>query len=857
MNPHSTSRHLFATLAVVLAGCASGVFCASSSASAFGELTRFGARQEQLPSTGTPLAGGIAGKAKEGPRFGETELPGPEINYAIGVDPSEGNAVFVLDEPKEPEEKEVGGRDTVTRHLRIQKFNPLTKDVEAKVEFTVTSPVNEEESVEEIEFEQFSNIAVDSESGVLYVLSEEPRKWNTNKDVEAPVATTLFAFNTKELGFAPHTTEGVLAGPEALKAESTVAGDALIEPRGIAVDPKTHEVVILAHEDSKGEKEDDIEKPGDHFVLQRVSDEGKLGERYVDKKNFFKASRIPDEYPTSPVATSAGHVLVRFGTEGIAEVPSDFEAATKAETEPTALYTEPQNVVSVAESEVEGEAGGALSLSPEGSLYEPASIVNEAEVLKTKDNGQNWGVAKRSANGSLLGWSGGQSVLISEELAASSKKPNTDECVLQPGPSKEPAMDVAAGANGDVFVLSPAFLEAEDNFVTTMAVIELGPEGKGCPGASGSAVTVSENGIALGAGEAVEAGSSVQLSTKVDQADALETEWTFENQTTHQTTTEKSKPLEFQTEESGLKLLLQQPSLNFKFPAAGQYVVTAKVHTDNLGSEQVESKSLTVTVEPQAGAPAAPKVTRQPANDSVTEPVKATFVAEASGSPKPKVQWQLSTEKSKWTDVPGATTDTLTIESTKVAESGHEYRAVFSNSQGEATSNAATLTVKEKEASSPPPASPPAGGGGSSTTTPIIAVLPHVESKPAAVPDAVVASTTVTVSSSGALAIKVTCPAGETSCIGSVTLRTLTAVSASSGMAGAAKSKRAILTLANGSFSVAGGASQTLKLHLSSTARKLLAHSHTLRVRATLVAHDPAGAQHTGVQTLTLRLAKR
>jgi Immunoglobulin I-set domain len=857
MNPHSTPRHLLATLGVLLAACASSVCCASASASTFGELARFGARQEQLPSTGTPLAGGITGKAKEGPRFGEEELPGPEINYAIGVDPSEGNAVFVLDEPKEPEEKEATGeRDTVTRHLRIQKFNPATKGVEAKVEFAVTSPVNEEESVEEIEYEQFSNIAVDAETGVLYVLSEEPRKWNTNKDEEAPVATTLFAFNTKELGFAPHTTEGVLASSEALKAESTVPGAALIEPRGIAVDPKTHEVIILAHEDSKGEKVDDIGKAGDHFVLQRVSDEGKLGERYVDKKNFFKASRIPDEYPTSPVVTSAGHVLMRFGTEGIAEVPSDFEAATKAETEPTALYTEPQNVVSVAESEVESEAGGALSLSPEGSLYEPASIVNEAEVLKTKDNGQNWGIAKRSTEGPLLGWSGGQSVLLSEELAASSKKPNTDECVLQPGPSKEPAMDVAAGANGDVFVLSPPFLEAEENFVTTMAVIELGPQGKGCPTAAGSAVTVSENGIALGAGEAVEVGSSVQLSTKVDQADALEAEWTFENQTTHEAPiVEKPKPLEFQTEESGLKLLLQEPVLNFKFPTAGQYLVTAKVHTDDLGSEQIEAKAATVTVEPEAGAPAAPKVTRQPANDSVTEPAKATFAAEASGSPKPKVQWQLSTEKGKWTDISGATTDTLTIEGTKTSESGHEYRAVFTNSAGEATSNAATLTVKEKE--TPPPPPPPSPVETPPATTPIVTVLPHTESKAPAVPDAIVASTTVTASSSGVLAIKVTCPTGETSCMGTVTLRTLTAVSARSAKAGAAKSKRAILTLTSGSFSVAGGASQTIKLHLSSTARKLLAHAHTLRVRATLVAHDSAGGQHTGVQTLTLRLAKR
>ncbi len=858
MNLHRTPRHLLATLGVLIA--VGAACCANASASTYGELTRFGARQEQLPDTGTPVSGGIAGKAKEGPRFGEEELPGPEINYAIGVDPSEGNAVFVLDEPKEPEEKYLNGKEeenTVTRHLRIQKFNPATKAVEATREFTITSPPKDEETVEEVEGEEFSNIAIDAETGVLYVLSEERREYNSNKDHEAPVATTLYAFNTKELGFAPHTINGVLANAEALHAESTVAGAPLIEPRGIAVDPTTHEVLIVAHGDFKPEREDNVAKPSDHFVLQRVSDEGKLGQRYIDETNYFKTARVPEEYPNSPVVTSTGHVLVRFGTEGITEVPADFEAATKAKTAPTALYTEPQNVSSVEESESENEAGGALTLSPEGDLFEPSSVVNEAEVLKAKDNGLNWGVAKRTAAGSLLGWSGGQSALISEELAKANKTSNTDECVLQPDTSKEPLMDVAAGSGGDVFVLSPEFLEVEENFVTTAAVIELGPGGKGCPTAAGSSVTLSEDGIALEAGETIEAGTTVQLSTTVDQADALEAEWIIENTATHEITKETPKPLEFVTAESGLKFLLQQPILNFKFTNAGQYVVTAKVHTDDLGSEQVEAKSTPITVEAKAGTPAAPKVTRQPENASVTEPAKATFLAEASGSPKPKVQWQVATEKGKWTDIAGATKISLVIENTKVAESGHEYRAVFTNTVGEEASKPATLTVKEKESTPPPPKEETPTTTTTTSTTPIVSVLPSITTKAPAVPDAVVASTTVTVSSSGVVAIKVSCPSGETTCLGSVTLRTLTAVSASVEKAGAAKAKRAILTLASGSFSVTGGGTQTIKLHLSSTARKLLAHSHTLRVRATLVAHDPAGGKHTGVQVLTLRLAKR
>ena len=99
-------------------------------------------------------------------------------------------------------------------------------------------------------------------------------------------------------------------------------------------------------------------------------------------------------------------------------------------------------------------------------------------------------------------------------------------------------------------------------------------------------------------------------------------------------------------------------------------------------------------------------------------------------------------------------------------------------------------------------------------------------------------------SSSGAFVVKIECPAGETSCTGTITLRTLHAVSAGSS-GGKGKSKPAVLTLAAGSFTVAGGQTKAVTLHLSATARKLLARDHTLSARATIVAHNPAGATHT------------
>jgi PKD repeat protein len=125
---------------------------------------------------------------------------------------------------------------------------------------------------------------------------------------------------------------------------------------------------------------------------------------------------------------------------------------------------------------------------------------------------------------------------------------------------------------------------------------------------------------------------------------------------------------------------------------------------------------------------------------------------------------------------------------------------------------------------------------------------------PAAVPDARLASTALAASASGAVSVRVSCPAGESSCSGTVTLRTLDAVSA--GASRAAKSKKAILTLASGSFTVAAGKVKTVTLHLSAKARALLSRSRVLRTRATIVAHDPAGATHITQTVATLRAPK-
>jgi alpha-tubulin suppressor-like RCC1 family protein len=100
-----------------------------------------------------------------------------------------------------------------------------------------------------------------------------------------------------------------------------------------------------------------------------------------------------------------------------------------------------------------------------------------------------------------------------------------------------------------------------------------------------------------------------------------------------------------------------------------------------------------------AAAPAVteakPKVTVQPASVIVEEGQSAVFEAAASGVPAPTVQWEISTNgANSWSPVAGANEDRFTIASAKTSENGDDYRAVFSNSGGSATSKTVTLIVR-------------------------------------------------------------------------------------------------------------------------------------------------------------------
>lgn len=135
--------------------------------------------------------------------------------------------------------------------------------------------------------------------------------------------------------------------------------------------------------------------------------------------------------------------------------------------------------------------------------------------------------------------------------------------------------------------------------------------------------------------------------------------------------------------------------------AGGDYSLGFAVY-DNATSTIKYESFLYITVTAGTGdwtystpAPAAtaPAITTQPADKTVLPGQSAVFTAAASGSPAPTVKWQSSTDGTTWSDVAGATSDTLTVSNVQLAQSGTKYQAVYTNSAGTATTSAATLTV--------------------------------------------------------------------------------------------------------------------------------------------------------------------
>ena len=114
------------------------------------------------------------------------------------------------------------------------------------------------------------------------------------------------------------------------------------------------------------------------------------------------------------------------------------------------------------------------------------------------------------------------------------------------------------------------------------------------------------------------------------------------------------------------------------------------VFTNSVSSATSSSALLTVNN--------APLVTSNPVNLSRNIGQTATFSSAATGTPTPTAQWQKSTNNgATFTNIVGETSTTLSF-TVALVDNGSQYRTVFSNTCGTATTSAATLSVNTQPA---------------------------------------------------------------------------------------------------------------------------------------------------------------
>jgi hypothetical protein len=87
-----------------------------------------------------------------------------------------------------------------------------------------------------------------------------------------------------------------------------------------------------------------------------------------------------------------------------------------------------------------------------------------------------------------------------------------------------------------------------------------------------------------------------------------------------------------------------------------------------------------------------PTITSQPVRQTVYDGQTATFIAAATGNPQATVQWQVSSDGSNFSNVPGANVASLTF-TASLADTREHFRAVFTSTNGMITAHAITRAV--------------------------------------------------------------------------------------------------------------------------------------------------------------------
>jgi len=756
---------------------------------------------------------------------------------------------YVADRIEEPKKEE--------ELTRIQKFNGEGKVLAEKV---INLP-----NAHELELRA---IALDAEKKTLYVLVEGARE-GTKFDNEKDAAVAILAFSTE---VHSETLEELkpLVEKKALEPYSDKPKLSLIEPAAIAVNPKTHEVLISAQQDEDNEAKRQL-----RAVIQPVLENGTLGPRYVDSKDCLdRGEEVAEEpaceelshgeQPVSLVVTQGGRALVEMEQEQLWEIPTPG-GSKEVPVVPRRRFLLPS--VAPTENEVvkdfsgEEEQSDTIAYSPvgaeEGTIYagvelSPSKEAFTSGVMLLKVNEHAGGLTI-----SEMGWTGGAGATSNQQKC---KLPSSNEMPLEVAGSAE-QVDVFTGIEsleGGQIVSEPVI----DKFGSSAGAEACGH------------VEVTTPTIKIGAAENVQevnAGSAAKatLSSKLEGADALESSWQIVRRVGGKVEHEETLT------STVAEYLGKEAAVKYTFVLPGEYEIIETVTTDNLATptKQVVRKvkavvpPITFKIEPASQIPSEgfPKGSQVKLRAKLADPNET--------EPRLKLTWHFgdgTTVEQHATGAAGAYTAEVehtfnstcggvcTVSLEAKDEAGGEGTAqtgirISNKVEEEAQKKAKEVEEQKKKAEEEAAAKKKAEEEerkkkeGEGKTEVLHEVTVHD-------PEAKIAgSTSLSVGAGGAVTLQVSCPAKESECVGTVTLQAVVARSAKKG----GKPKKVTITLARGSFSVAGGASKALTLHISAQGRALLAHGRTLHASAVVLAHDSANVTRQTTAGVTLRLAAK
>ncbi len=824
---------------------------------------------------------------------------------AFAADPTDGS-YYIADEVKSSPESE----------FRIQRFN-AKGEAEASISFV---PAEVKRSATGSTGKEIQ-LAVDPARDRVYALIVYERRGldeKEEKEYEKECATSpttcyerapldadelaagdLYAFNyTGGKLVSAKTSEGAPApilNETGLRDQGEKPKEALLNPRGMAIEPASGDIAITGDED--GQLDEKVEKTeGTQECRVSVQDVtvqetktpgelgGKLGDRYVDNHEALEEldcakgleEAVQDEYvPASPVMSTGGKLFAEEpvcppatscnGPE-VWELPASSEQIGETNgvkefaTLPRLLYELPEQeaLVTLAEPLV-GDTGPTLSFVPgesssEGKLYVAAEVAQESKGHSEPPTSAvlvlGYSEAGATPEAHEIGWIGG----APEEGGAH------EGCVI-PKASLGPFFVGGFSGGGKEGVVAFDAYEREEEPVIDALQFGLGGSTKGCPHATVGAPSVKVNGVAV---KTLLPHEAATFSSIMEAANAVSVEWEFENTTTKKVESVPSTSNEYST-----------TSLVHEFSEEGEYKITEVVQTDNLAALSAEVTSehaFTVelalpkfeiegpaSVEKGQALTLSANVEDQNKSAEPFEYVWKFGGKEGEERGKTEGATTLISVKHTYqepcepciitlevTDKDGAKATNITPFEVTVHKDQQEIREEREHKEHKEREEREhkereerekkereEREQKEHEGAKAGETGLKTGGGGSTVA-----------------PEATIAGSSLAVGPSGSVSLKVSCPSGASGCSGTVTLRTASAVSASK------HKKKAILTLASGSFSVSGGAVTTVILHLTAKARALLAHSHVLRALASIVAHNTAGESRTTQTALTLRLSK-